>query len=153
MKTQILTILLALSFFYLQAQQDIFLLKPSGKVVIGDTTQMTTPGNYNLYVQNGILTEKIKVSLKSTAEWSDDAFEKCPEINQVSKSIAQNSHLHEMPSAASLVQDGYELKTMDAKLLQQIEWLWQHMIRLDQENKALKVELDSLKQQSDLPKK
>jgi hypothetical protein len=153
MKTPFLTILLALTCFYLQAQQDIFLLKSSGKVVIGDTTQMTTPGNYNLYVQNGILTEKVKVSLKSTAEWSDDAFEKCPEINQVSKSIVQNSHLHDMPSAASLVEDGYELKTMDAKLLQQIEWLWQHMIRLDQENKALKAELESLKQHSDLPKK
>jgi len=153
MKTPFLTILLALTCFYLQAQQDIFLLKSSGKVVIGDTTQMTTPGNYNLYVQNGILTEKVKVSLKSTAEWSDDAFEKCPEINQVSKSIVQNSHLHDMPSAASLVENGYELKTMDAKLLQQIEWLWQHMIRLDQENKALKAELESLKQHSDLPKK
>lgn len=153
MKTPLLFILLVISFFKVSAQQDIFLLKSSGKVVIGDTTQITTPGNYNLYVQNGILTEKVKVSLKSTAEWSDDAFENCPEISQVSVSIAQNSHLHDMPSAASLVQDGYELKTMDAKLLQQIEWLWQHMIRLDQENKALKAQLESLKQLSDLPKK
>jgi trimeric autotransporter adhesin len=153
MKTPIFFIF---SFFYfsnISAQQDIFLLKSSGKVVIGDTTQITTPGNYNLYVQNGILTEKVKVSLKSTAEWSDDAFEKCPEINLVSKSIAQNSHLHDMPSAAFLVEEGYELKSMDAKLLQQIEWLWQHMIRLDEENKALKAALESLKQISDLPKK
>ncbi|MBK9688570.1 MAG: hypothetical protein IPO65_12770 [Saprospiraceae bacterium] len=34
--------------------QEIMLLKTSGKVVIGDTSQITTPGNYNLYVQHGI---------------------------------------------------------------------------------------------------
>lgn len=153
MKTPILFFLLLVSFSCLSAQQDIFLLKSSGKVVIGDTSQITTPGNYNLYVQNGILTEKVKVSLKNTTEWSDSAFERCPDIKEVSKSISQNSHLHDMPSAASLVKDGYELKAMDAQLLQQIEWLWQHMIRLDEENKALKAEIISIKNHSDLPKK
>jgi trimeric autotransporter adhesin len=153
MKTPILFFLLLVSFSCLSAQQDIFLLKSSGKVVIGDTTQITTPGNYNLYVQNGILTEKVKVSLKNTTEWSDSAFERCPDIQEVSQSISQNSHLYEMPSADALVKDGYELKTMDAKLLQQIEWLWQHMIRLDEENKALKAEINSLKNHSELPKK
>jgi trimeric autotransporter adhesin len=153
MKTPILFFLLLVSFSCLSAQQDIFLLKSSGKVVIGDTTQITTPGNYNLYVQNGILTEKVKVSLKNTTEWSDSAFERCPDILEVSQSISQNSHLYEMPSADALVKDGYELKTMDAKLLQQIEWLWQHMIRLDEENKALKAEINSLKNHSELPKK
>jgi regulator of replication initiation timing len=35
---------------------------------------------------------------------------------------------------------------MDAKLLQQIEWLWQHLISLDAENKILKAEIQSLKE-------
>ena len=34
-----------------------------------------------------------------------------------------------MPSAAFLVEEGYELKSMDAKLLQQIEWLARHYKR------------------------
>ncbi|MBK8054159.1 MAG: hypothetical protein IPK35_13030 [Saprospiraceae bacterium] len=125
--------------------QNMLLLKSTGKVVIGDTSQMSTPGNYSLYVQNGVLTEKVKVSLKSTAEWSDHAFEKCPTIEQVSETIANQSHLYDMPSAKTLVKDGYELKSMDAKLLEQIEWLWQHAIKLDKENKSLQEEITKLK--------
>ncbi len=50
-----------------------------------------------------------------------------------------------MPSAKTLVKDGYELKSMDAKLLEQIEWLWQHAIKLDKENKSLQEEITKLK--------
>lgn len=125
--------------------QNMLLLKSTGKVVIGDTSQMSTPGNYSLYVQNGVLTERVKVSLKSTAEWSDHAFEKCPTIEQVSKTIANQSHLYDMPSAKTLAKEGYELKSMDAKLLEQIEWLWQHVIKLDKENKSLQEEITRIK--------
>lgn len=144
MKT-FLSILLFLCSWALCDAQEVFLLKSTGKVVIGDTSQITTPGNYNLYVQNGILTERVKVSLKSTAEWSDDAFDHCPTVDQVSKTITSQSHLFDMPSAKTLTEEGYELKAMDAQLLKQIEWLWQHMIRVDAENKILKAEIEKLK--------
>jgi hypothetical protein len=136
-----------LVFFFIAISsngQEILLLKSSGKVVIGDTTQISTPGNYNLYVQNGILTERVKVSLKSTSEWADDAFSKTPTLKAVSESIQNNNHLYDMPSATKLVESGYELKEMDAKLLQQIEWLWQHMIKLEAENQTLKLKLQSI---------
>ena len=138
-------ILLSISFVVLFAltvsSQEIMLLKTSGKVVIGDTSLINTVGNYNLYVQNGILTEKVKVALRSTSEWSDDAFDKTPSLEEVKKSIENNSHLHGMPSATQLVNEGYDLKSMDAKLLEQIEWLWQHMIKLEKENAELKKQL------------
>ena len=47
-----------------------------------------------------------------------------------------------MPSASFLVENGYELKDMDSKLLQQIEWLWQYVITLKQENEELKKAVD-----------
>jgi len=125
--------------------QDIMLLKTSGKVVIGDTSLISTPGAYNLYVQDGILTEKVKVALRDASEWSDDEFANTPSISDVKESIDQKSHLPMMPSAESLVENGYELKSMDAKLLAQIEWLWQHTIKLDAENKKLKEELAEIK--------
>jgi trimeric autotransporter adhesin len=131
-------------------QQGVFLLrKPDNviKVVIGDTLTTTTPGNYGLYVQNGVLTERVKVSLKSTTDWSDDAFAKTPTLESVSKSIDEKSHLVEMPSADQLVKNGYELKEMDAKLLQQIEWLWQHMIALRKENELLKQSILEIKKE------
>lgn len=147
MKTPILTFLYLFIFFQ-NFGQSIMVLKSSGKVVIGDTTQISTPGNYNLYVQSGILTERVKVSLKTTAEWSDDAFASTPSLQQVSESIEQNQHLVKMPSAVQLVNEGYELKAMDASLLQQIEWLWQHMIRIEAENKVLKEEINVLKKKN-----
>lgn len=125
--------------------QDIMLLKTSGKVVIGDTSLISTPGAYNLYVQNGILTEKVKVALRNASEWSDDEFENTPSLTEVKQSIEQNSHLPQMPSAESLVNEGYEITSMDAKLLAQIEWLWQHTIKIDAENKMLKNELAEIK--------
>ena len=125
--------------------QDILLLKTSGKVVIGDTSLISTPGAYNLYVQNGILTEKVKVALRDSSEWSDDAFAQTPTLAEVNASINKKSHLPNIPSAESLVKEGYELKSMDAKLLAQIEWLWQHTINLDAENKKLKQEVADIK--------
>ena len=126
--------------------QDIMLLKTSGKVVIGDTSLISTPGPYNLYVQNGILTEKVKVALRDASEWSDNAFYNTPSIAEVKKSIEDHSHLPNIPSADRLVADGYELQNMDAKLLAQIEWLWQHTIALDEENRKLKAEIEEIKE-------
>ncbi len=144
MKACLSIILFSFLFLSKSVGQEILLLKTSGKVVIGDTTLITTPGNYNLYVQNGILTERVKVALRDASEWSDDSFMFTPTIEDVNTCIEENQHLVNMPSAAQLVKDGYELKDMDAKLLEQIEWLWQHTIQLSEENKALKDRLEAL---------
>ncbi len=140
-----LSFVFTIFFITTSTSQDILLLKTSGKVVIGDTSLISTPGPYNLYVQNGVLTEKVKVALRDASEWSDDEFTNTPSIKEVKSSIDEKSHLPQMPSAESLVADGYELKSMDAKLLAQIEWLWQHTIKLDEENKKLKEELAEIK--------
>ncbi len=138
-------IIFAMLFTHNAFSQNMLLLKTSGKVVIGDTAQITTPGNYSLYVQNGILTERVKVSLKSGAEWADEAFTKTPTAAMVRQSIDSASHLYQMPSANALVKNGYELKEMDAKILQQVEWLWQHVIALKAENELLQKEIKQLK--------
>ena len=146
MKKHLFLSTICMLFIGFSAQaQDIMLLKTSGKVVIGDTSLISTPGPYNLYVQNGVLTEKVKVALRDAAEWSDDAFDHTPSLQEVNKSIVNKKHLPSMPSAEVLVKEGYELKSMDAKLLAQIEWLWQHTIQLDKENKQLRKELEEIK--------
>lgn len=129
--------------------QDLMILKSSGKVIIGDTSQISTPGPYNLYVQNGMMTEKVKVAVRSAEDWSDDSFDKTPQISDVKASIDTKSHLYNMPSADQLVKEGYELQAMDAKIVEQVEWLWQHTIKLSEENKALKEELEKIKAQLD----
>ncbi len=144
----LLTLIFLMTLFGMSLSgQEIMLLKTSGKVVIGDTTQIQTPGNYNLYVQNGILTERVKVALKHASEWSDDAFDHTPSLTDVETSINKNKHLLEMPSVNTLLQEGYELKEMDALLLKQIEWLWQYVIELSKDNKEQAHEIQQLKAQ------
>ncbi len=131
--------------FQIKAQSEMLLLTPNGKVVIGDTSLIDIVGNYNLYVQNGMLTERVKVALRSESQWSDGAFNHTPTLKQVEDKITRDSHLPGMPSAAELVKEGYEMVFMDAKLLAQIEWLWQHSIAIKKENDLLKQELETLK--------
>lgn len=48
-----------------------------GKVQIGgDINTYTMPIGYSLYVESGILTEKVKVAIKTTGDWSDFVFAK-----------------------------------------------------------------------------
>lgn len=67
-----------------------------------------------------------------------------PDLGEVKNSIEQNKHLPQMPSATELVKTGYDVTTMDAKLLAQIEWLWQYTLKLNEENEALKKRIKAL---------
>ena len=116
----------------------------NSKVMIGDTSILSTPGNYKLYVEDGILTEKVKVAIESTSDWADDAFYRVPSIHQVEESITKHSHLYNVPSAHTLVAQGYSVTEMDARLLEQTEWLWMHLIALQKENDKLKLAVEKL---------
>lgn len=116
------------------------IITESGNVLIGDVTDNW---NYKLFVEKGILTEKVKVALKSTSEWSDYVFAndyKLKSLNEVEKYIAANKHLPDVPSAEEVVKEGIDMATMDAKLLQKIEELTLYTIQL-------KKEIDELKKQ------
>ncbi|MEM9887922.1 MAG: hypothetical protein AAF849_18650, partial [Bacteroidota bacterium] len=121
-----------------------------GKVAIG---HVNTPGNYKLYVEDGILTEHIKVALHGTADWADYVFQEeydLKTLEEVEAHIEAKGHLHNTPSAATLVADGgVELKAATVNQQEKIEELFLHLIEmnkrlkdLEQENEALKVRLD-----------
>ena len=78
------------------------------------------------------------MAIESTSDWADDAFYRVPSIEQVEESIKTKSHLYNVPSAQDLVDKGYSVTEMDARLLEQSEWLWMHMIELKKENDELK---------------
>ncbi|HEX8548769.1 MAG TPA: hypothetical protein VF691_17525 [Cytophagaceae bacterium] len=108
----------------------------NGKVSIGTSSEFTKgfPGTYKLYVSDGILTEKVKVAVKTTADWSDFVFDrsyKLPPLSNVEKFINKNHHLPEIPSAENVVTNGLDLAEMDAKLLQKIEELTLYIIQQD----------------------
>jgi hypothetical protein len=118
-------------------------IKTDGKVIIGDPGVInTTPGSYKLYVEQGILTEKVKVALESTSDWSDFVFAsdyKLLSLDSVESYINDNCHLPGVPSADDVVKEGIDVAKMDALLLQKIEELTLYVIELKKEIEVLKV--------------
>lgn len=123
-------------------QQNGNYLQPTqrGAIVLGnDLTK--APTGYRLYVQDGILTEKVKVAVKNTADWSDKVFEtgyqlrSLPEVDQY---IRQHHHLPGVPSAKEMVKSGNDLQQTDAKLLEKIEELTLYSIQQQKEIDQLK---------------
>jgi len=123
----------------------------NGSIVVGDPTTITSatpfPASYKLFVTGGILTERIKVAVKTTANWSDFVFApdyKLKPLASVEAYIHQNKHLPDVPSAEEVVANGVDVLEMNAKLLQKIEELTLYMIEMNKENERLKRTNDAL---------
>ena len=109
---------------------------------VGIGTMPPSEGIYNLYVAGGILTEEVKVQLKS--EWSDYVFSpdyKLRALKDVETYISKNQHLPDMPTSENVKQDGINLGEMNALLLKKIEELTLYVIELKNENDAFKERL------------
>ncbi len=116
----------------------------AGFLAIGDFTAMSpmnTVGGYRLIVQDGILTEKLKVAVKNTGDWADYVFEenyKLLPIESIETFIKENKHLPNVPSAEDMSKNGLDVLKMNAKLLEKIEELTLYVIKLNNEIKELK---------------
>ena len=98
-----------------------------------------------LFVEEGILTEKVKVAVKTSSEWSDYVFAKeydLKPLSEVEAFINQNNHLPGVPSAQDVVDNGIDMAKMDAKLLEKIEELTLHLIEMDKKMKDLQKRLE-----------
>ncbi|MBK7665880.1 MAG: hypothetical protein IPJ32_00200 [Sphingobacteriaceae bacterium] len=120
-------------------------LTVNGKVLVGDQSLsgfvgINTVGQYLLYVQQGILTEKVKVAVATTSNWADYVFDKnykVRSINELDSYIKANKHLPGIPSALEVVENGIDVATMDAKLLEKIEELSLYIIELNKKIEQL----------------
>lgn len=139
----------ALSF----GSNDVELMRitQTGKVRIGNgANDIKTPDGYKLFVEDGILTEKVRVSVKTTANWADYVF--APEynlmpLNEVEKFTKENNHLPNVPSAKELTENGLDVAQMDAKLMEKVEELTLYLIEQNKQIEQLKAEVKTLKEQ------
>lgn len=118
----------------------------TGKVKVGDVS--TNPTGYNLFVQGGIMTEKVKVALASSGDWADYVFEddyNRLSLEDVEKFIKKNKHLPHVPSTSEVLKNGLDLAKTDAKLLEKIEELTLYIIEINNRVKSLELENESLK--------
>ncbi len=120
-----------------------------GKVIIGKSLIATNnaPDGYLLFVEKGILTEKLKVANSSDpANWADFVFNEDYELmplHKVESFIKKNKHLPEIPSAEEVSKEGIDVAAMDAKLLQKIEELTLYVIKQQKEIDELKKQKSS----------
>jgi hypothetical protein len=120
-------------------------------VNFNNVTKVPVTGNgYRLYVQDGVLTEKLKVALKSTADWADYVFEddykkNMMPLEDIEKFTAQNKHLPNVPSAGEMASQGLDVGQTSKMFMEKIEELTIYMIELNKEVKSLKIENEVLK--------
>lgn len=119
----------------------------NSKIYIGTTaTYPSTTGNYKLYVEGGILTEKVKVALRSTANWADYVFEKNYDLmplKNVEEYIAIHKHLPGIDSASELAKNGLDLAEMQSKHMAKIEEM---MLYIIEQNKTIEKNIKDIEE-------
>lgn len=99
--------------------------------------------DYRLSVDGRIRCTEIKIY----SGWADHVFSpdyKLLSLSEVDSYIATHGHLPGLPSAAEVEQNGVDIGETQALLLEKIEELTLHLIKLEKENQALQVELEKL---------
>jgi len=118
----------------------------SGKVAIGSGSSFTSlPGTYKLYVDDGILTEKVRVAVYGSGSWADYVFAddyKLRPLSEVEKFIKAEKHLPEVPSADEVAEQGIDMAEMDATLLKKVEELTLYIIEQNKRIEKLEKELE-----------
>jgi hypothetical protein len=121
------------------------IIKNNGKIVMGNVSTNTAYA-YRLYVENGILTERLKVALKSNTDWADYVFAedyRLQSLKEIEQYIKKNKHLPGVPSANDLVTNGgIDMNEMFAKQMEKIEELTLHIIELNKKIEKLESEVN-----------
>ena len=114
----------------------------AGKVGIG-TTLASNPNNYMLAVNGVIGARDLRVE-KSSMTWPDYVFEKdyaLPPISELEHFIQEHKHLHDVPSAKEVNENGYSVNQLDVVLLKKVEELSLYIIQQQKEIDMLKEKL------------
>ena len=141
------------------AGADLFIQNDGGNVIlcgaeqggvgIGVTSGASIPAGYLLAVDGKVLTEEVRVEL--SGDWPDYVFENNYQLTPFDKLrtyIAENKHLPNIPAAAEVAKNGFELGDMQKKMVEKIEELTLYVLQLEAEMKAMKKKLDEMGSQT-----
>lgn len=122
--------------------KNTFVVYGDGRTHIGTEKVIGQNSDALLSVSGKVACKSLYV-LKPTT-WADDVFKKkeIESLKNVEKYINSNKHLPDMPSEAEILENGYDINEMDAKLLSKIERLYLHIIELEKEIDNLKSRLN-----------
>jgi len=111
-----------------------------GDVAIGGTDMAN---GFALSVNGKAICEELQIDLMT--DWPDYVFEDDYELKSLEETndfIETHGHLPGIPSAAEVEENGISVGDMQKRMMEKIEELTLHMIRLNEENKELKKQLD-----------
>lgn len=122
----------------------------NGRLYIGaNPLYPTNTGNYRLYVEGGILAEKVKIALRSnTTNWADYVFAddyKLMPLKTVAAFVKKNKHLPGINAAEDLVKNGLDLGEMQAKQMGKIEELTLYIIEQNNMLEKQQAQIEALK--------
>lgn len=117
-----------------------------GAVGIG-TPLDNNPNDYSLAVNGKIGAHDIRVE-NSSATWPDYVFETnyvLTPLESLEAYLRKNKHLPDVPTAATVAEEGYSVDEMTSVLLKKVEELTLYVIELKKENEAMKKALEEIK--------
>lgn len=119
----------------------------NGAVGVGVADASEIPAGYLLAVGGSVISEEVRVDLMGS--WPDYVFQDDYElrsIEELEQSIREKGHLPGIPSAYEVENDGLHLGDMQKRMMEKIEELSLYIIQLNEENKALKAEMEDIKE-------
>ena len=94
---------------------------------------------------SNIKTDDININMNNAADYVFDESYNLKPLHEVEAFVKENKHLPGIPSASEMSEKGVSVSAMSNMLLEKVEELTLHMIRLEKENAELRSKMNSLK--------
>ena len=110
----------------------------AGPVLIGADAGTSTMDQYRMYVEGGIISDKVVVKIQN--EWPDYVFSPdyhLSSLNELKSFIDDHGHLPNLPSAEEIKINGYQPAEIISLLLKQIEELTLYTIQQQEQLEAI----------------
>ncbi len=134
---------------HIRGESDLVIDAVTGKIGIGCDPPLPSNSAFRLYVEGGINTREIKVSLTAFA---DDVFSpeyQLPTLAELRAYIQANRHLPGIPSEKEVVtNDGFELGDMQVRLLRKTEELTLYILQQQKLIEELRNRIQVLEDQN-----
>lgn len=109
----------------------------SGEIEVADL-------NSNSIKVNSLNAKDIQMDMHGAADYVFDEDYNLKSLSEVESYVNEHKHLPGMPSAAEMDANGVSVSKMSNLLLEKVEELTLHMIKLEKENAALKARVQEL---------
>ncbi len=121
------------------------LLVKNGNLVVNGTIECQKSLKVAEVDAKSLRANDIKVDMNNAADYVFEENYDLKSLSEVEAYVKANKHLPGVPSATELKSEGMSVSEMTNLLLEKVEELTLHLIRVEKENQALKAEIEALK--------